>query len=134
MKVSAVGFLFQESIKTGKSTGENYTCIIHKIKPDGNYSRNIISSPIIKKSSLDTVSPETAQANVNKALIAITKNDDSEKFVGATIKDGIKETEVHSLVSDFLFAVRTKDAQGKNHFDIMGKDKTQKLLAENLYA
>ncbi len=134
MKVSAVGFLFQESIKTGKATGENYTCVIHKIKPDGNYSKNVISSPIIKTSSLDTVSPETAQANINKALMAITDNNESAKFVGATIKDGIKETEVHSLFSDKLFAVRTKDAYGKDHFDIMGKDNTQKLLAKNLYA
>ena len=134
MKVSAVGFLFRESVKNGTTTGENYTCVIHKIKPDGNYSRNIISSPIIKKSSIDTVSPQTARANVNKALIAITDKNASEKFVGATIKDGIKETEVHSLLSDKLFAVRTKDIYGENHFDIMGKDNTQKLLAKNLYA
>ena len=134
MNVSAVGFLFQESIRNGKVSGDNYTCIIHKIKPDGNYSKNIISSPIVETSSVETVSPEKAQENVSRALLAINSKDNPSKFIGATIKDGIKETEVHSLLFDKLFAVRTKDEFGKNHFDIMGKENTQKLLAKNLYA
>ena len=132
MRVAAVGFLFEEKVRQGNLQGNNYTCIIHKVKPDGNYSKNVISSPIIKQSEVQTVSPEEAQANINKALIAITQNDSSKKFVGATIKDGIKETEVHSMISDELFAVRTKDESGENHFSLMGKENTQKLLEENL--
>lgn len=133
MKVSVVGFLFQESVKTGQKKGDNYTCVIHKIRPDGNYSKNTISSPIIKSSTTETVTPDIAKANIAKAIIAINNENGNKKFVGATIKDGVKETEVHSLLSDMLFAVRTKDTEGKNHFDIMGRENTSKLLAQNLY-
>lgn len=133
MRVSAVGFLFQENINNGKIKGDNYTCIIHKLRPDGNYNKNIISSPLITKSTIETVSPEKAKANITQAIIAINNQNNNSKFIGATIKDGIKETEIHSLFSDKVFAVRTKDISGKDHFDILGKNKTQKLLAQNLY-
>ena len=132
MKVSAVGFLFQNSIKEKGLKGKNYTCIIHKITPEGNFNRNIISSPLIKKSSLEVVSPQVAQNDVLESLSTITNRSAKSKFIGATIKDGIKETEIHSLLSDKLFAVRTKDASGKNHFHIMGKGKTKSVLSKNL--
>jgi len=133
MKVSAVGFLFRKTIQKGNLKGDNYTCVIHKIKPDGNYSRNVITSPLVKSSKLDVISPKSARADILSSLSAITRKNEPSKFIGATIKDGIKETEVHSLISDKLFAVRTKDAAGKNHFRIMGKEKIKKLLSDNLY-
>ncbi len=133
MKVSAVGFLFQDKIKGNGLKGKNYTCIIHKVNPEGNYNKNVISSPIIKESSLEVVSPESAKADVLTSLFKITAKESPSKFVGATIKDGIKETEIHSLFSDKVFAVRTRDGIGRNHFHLMGKNKTQELLSRNLY-
>ena len=131
--VSAVGFLFQDQIKEKGLKGKNYTCVIHKVNPDGNFNRNIISSPLIKESSLEVVSPQTAQLDVLESLSVINDKKSPSKFIGATIKDGIKETEIHSLISDKLFAVRTRDEAGKNHFRISGKKKTQEVLSENLY-
>ncbi len=133
MKVSAVGFLFQDKIKGNGLKGKNYTCIIHKINSEGNYNKNIISSPIVKESSLEVVSPEAAKADVLSYLLSIKSKENPSKFVGATIKDGIKETEIHSLFSDKVFAVRTRDGLGRNHFRILGKNKTQELLSRNLY-
>ena len=133
MKVSAVGFLFQNNVKGNGSKGKNYTCIIHKVNPEGNYNRNIISSPIVQESRLDVVSPEIAKSDVLSSLFSITAKKSPSKFIGATIKDGIKETEIHSLVSDKVFAVRTRDGLGKNHFRVMGKGKTQEVLSKNLY-
>ncbi len=132
MKVSAVGFLFQKDVVSNGVKGKNYTCVIHKLNPEGNFSRNIISSPIIKNSHLDIVTPEKAQSDVLSALSEITKKGTHSKFVGATVKDGIKETEIHSIISDKLFAVRTKDESGKNHFRILGKGKTKAVLSKNL--
>ena len=132
MKVSAVGFLFQNDVKKNGLKGKNYTCVIHKITPEGNFNRNIISSPIIKESSLDVVTPKTAQDDVINALSAITNKNASSKFVGATVKDGIKETEIHSILSDKLYAVRTKDETGKNHFHILSKKGTKSVLSRNL--
>jgi hypothetical protein len=63
----------------------------------------------------------------------ITDKKADEKFVGATIKDGTKETEIHSILADDLFAVRTKDAEGRNHFRIANKADTKKILSKNLY-
>ncbi len=134
MKVSAVGFLFQDVIKGKKPLrGKNYTCIIHKINQDGGYNRNLISSPIIKINKLDIVSPDTAKADILSSLLRLESKNRSSKFKGATIKDGIKETEIHSILSDKLFAVRTRDELGKNHFSIMGKNGTKDLLSKNLY-
>ena len=132
MKVSAVGFLFQNNVKGSGLKGKNYTCIIHKATPDGQFNRNIISSPIIKESRLEVVSPEIAQDDVISSLNAITAKNPRNKFIGATVKNGIKETEIHSIFSDKLFAVRTKDEQGKNHFRILGKRKTKAVLSKNL--
>ena len=120
MKVSAVGFLFQDKIKGNGLKGKNYTCIIHKVNPEGNYNKNVISSPIVKESVLEVVSPESAKADVLTSLFRIKSKDTSSKFVGATIKDGIRETEIHSLLSDKIFAVRTRDSIGRNHFRILG--------------
>ncbi len=133
MKVSAVGFLFQNSVKGNGVKGKNYTCVIHKVNPDGNFNRNVISSPIIKKTSLDVVTPETAQNDILNSLCSITEKKSPSKFVGATIKDGVKETEIHSVLSDKLFAVRTRDENGRNHFRVLGKNKTQNVLSQNLY-
>lgn len=133
MKVSAVGFLFQDKIKGNGLKGKNYTCIIHKVNPEGNYNKNVISSPIVKESVFEVVSPESAKADVLTSLFRIKSKDTSSKFVGATIKDGIRETEIHSLLSDKIFAVRTRDSIGRNHFRILGKNKTQELLSRNLY-
>ncbi|MCD7779110.1 MAG: hypothetical protein LUH05_00350 [Candidatus Gastranaerophilales bacterium] len=133
MKVSAVGFLFQDKLKGNGLKGKNYTCVIHKANSEGNFNRNIISSPIVKQSSLEVVSPDTAKLDILSSLDSITDKNKNSKFIGATIKDGIKETEIHSLFSDKLFAVRTKDEFGKNHFNILGKNKTQKVLSNNLY-
>ena len=134
MKVSAVGFLFQDVIKGKKPLrGKNYTCIIHKINSDGEYSRNFISSPILKINQVDTVSQDTAKADILANLLRIDSKNRASKFKGATIKDGIKETEIHSIFSDKLFVVRTRDELGKNHFSIMGKNKTKNLLSKNLY-
>ncbi len=134
MKVSAVGFLFQNKIAgKGLKHGNNYTCIIHKINKNGDYNRNIITSPIIKTSVKDTVSPAIAKKDIMNSLSSITKKNSTDKFKGATIKDGIKETEIHSILFDKLFAVRTKNEAGKNHFAIMGKNKTKSLLSKNLY-
>lgn len=133
MKVSAVGFLFQNRIKSKDLSGYNYTCVIHKVNREGNYNRNLISSPLVKESRNDVVNPQTAKEDVINQLNSITEKRKGTKFIGATIKDGERETEVHSLVSDKLFAVRTRDDLGKNHFSIQGKNKTQKTLAKNLY-
>ena len=132
MKVSAVGFLFQKDIREKGLKGKNYTCIIHKITPEGKFNRSIISSPLIKESRLEVVSPQKAENDVLASLEAITSNNSKSKFIGATIKDGVKETEIHSLLSDKLFAVRTKDAKGDNHFRIMGKGHTKSILTKNL--
>lgn len=134
MKVSAVGFLFQDKIKgDGLLKGKNYTCVIHKANPNGGYSRNIIKSPIVKQNSLDFVSSEDAFYAVKESLSEVRGGKNSPKFIGATIKDGIKETEVHSILGDTLYAVRTKNEAGKNRFRILNGSDTQKLLAKNLY-
>ncbi len=133
MKVSAVGFLFQDKIKSKGLHGKNYTCIIHKVTSDGDYSRNFISSPLIKESRLDVIPPEIAKLDVVNSLQAITDKKTPSKFIGATIKDGVKETEIHSIFSDKLFAVRTRDDYGRNHFRILTKNKAQDVLAKNLY-
>ena len=133
MKVSAVGFLFQNKIKSNDLRGYNYTCVIHKVNQEGNYNRNLISSPIVKQTVNDIVTPQTAKEDVINNLNAITANRKGTKFVGATVKDGVKETEIHSILSDKLFAVRTRDDLGKNHFKILNQKQTQKTLAKNLY-
>lgn len=132
MKVSAVGFLFRNKVKEKNLSGKNYTCIIHKAAPNGNYCQKLISSPLINSNQTFFVSPETAEENVCKNLKAITAKEKNRKFIGATIKDGIKETEIHSLISDKIFAIRTKDEFGKNHFRLANKKNTQKLLSKNL--
>ena len=53
MKVSAVGFLFQNKIKSKDLRGYNYTCVIHKVNKEGNFNRNLISSPLVKESKND---------------------------------------------------------------------------------
>ena len=133
MKVSAVGFLFQKNIKTKELKGKNYTCIIHKVNPDGSFSRNRISSHLINESRLEIVSPVTARADVMRSLFTMSAKDSNAKFIGATIKDGVKETEVHSLFSDKLFAVRTRDEFGKDKLKLLGKNSTKELLKNNLY-
>lgn len=134
MRVSAVGFLFQEKLKgEGLSRPVNYLCTIHKVDKNGNISRNYITSPIVKQNITQMVSPEAAQADILSSVLKIQANNPQNKFKGATIKDGIKETEIHSLVSDKLYAVRTKDEFGKNHFHLMGKNKTKNLISKNLY-
>ncbi len=132
MRVSAVGFLFQNKIKTKDLKGNNYTCIIHKMVPNGRVSKNVISSPLIKESTLTTITPFQASDEIEDQLYSITDRKPGVKFVGATIKDGIKETEIHSIFSDKLFGVRTKDERGRNHFRVAGRKKTQKVLAHNL--
>ncbi len=132
MKVSAVGFLFQNQLKEKPLKGKNYTCVIHKLNSEGNFNRNIITSPIVRKSASDVVSPEIASFDVLNSLNSITNKDSNSKFIGATIKDGVKETEIHSLLSDKIFAVRTKDEFGKNSFRILGKNKTKDVLSRNL--
>lgn len=133
MKVSAVGFLFQNKIKSNDLRGYNYTCVIHKVNQEGNYNRNLISSPIVKQTVNDIVTPQTAKEDIINHLNAITAKRKGTKFVGATVKDGVKETEIHSILSDKLFAVRTRDDLGKNHFRILNQKQTQKTLAKNLY-
>ena len=130
---AVVGFLFQNKMKSKDLRGYNYTCVIHKVNQEGNYNRNLISSPLVKQSVNDIVTPQTAKEDVINHLNAITAKRKGTKFIGATIKDGVKETEIHSLLSDKLFAVRTRDDLGKNHFKILGQRPTQKLLAKNLY-
>ena len=133
MKVSAVGFLFQKNIKTKDLKGKNYTCIIHKVNPDGSFNRNRISSPLINESRLEVVSPLTARSDVQRSLFTMSAKDSNDKFIGATIKDGVKETEVHSIFSDKLFAVRTRDEFGKDKLRLLGKNSTRDLLKNNLY-
>ncbi len=134
MNVSAVGFLFQDAIETkGLLKGKNYTCIIHKINPNGGVNRNIIKSPIIKQNTIEQISPIAAYVDLVNSLAYISSDKTPSKFIGATIKDGIKETEIHSFLFNKLYAVRTKDAEGKNHFKIMTKANTSKLLANNLH-
>lgn len=132
MKVSAVGFLFQKNIKTKGLKGKNYTCIIHKVNPDGTFNRNKISSPIINESRLEVISPRMAQSDVIRSLGIMSDKKNPSKFIGATIKDGIKETEIHSLLSDKLFAVRTRDEFGKDKLRLLGKNSTKDLLTNNL--
>lgn len=134
MRVSAVGFLFQERVNVkGRGRPVNYVCTIHKMDQNGQISRNYITSPVIKENRTDIVSADMAQADILSSLFKINAKNSPEKFKGATIKEGIKETEVHSLISDKLFAVRTRDEFGKNHFRLMGKNKIQELLSRNLY-
>ena len=74
MRVSAVGFLFQENLKGKKpSRGKNYTCIIHKVNQDGQYNRNIISSPVIKFEKQEVISPETAKSDILSSLLKLEK-------------------------------------------------------------
>lgn len=133
MKVSAVGFLFQNSLKKSPLKGKNYTCIIHKADGEGNFIRNLTSSPIIKTNKSDTVTLKEAKSDILKAFNSISKKKSDNKFIGAAIKDGNKETEIHSLISDRLFAVRTKDEAGKNHFRILNQKHTKDVIAKNLY-
>ena len=133
MKVSAVGFLFQKNIKTKGLKGKNYTCIIHKVNPDGSFNRNRISSPLINESRLEVVSPLTARSDIQRSLFTMSAKDSNSKFIGATIKDGVKETEVHSIFSDKLFAVRIRDEFGKDRLRLLGKNSTKNLLKNNLY-
>ena len=53
MKVAAVGFLFQNKVKG--MPGNNYTCIIHKVNEDGDYNKDVISSPLVNKKYKDVV-------------------------------------------------------------------------------
>ncbi len=131
MKVAAVGFLFQNKVKG--MPGNNYTCIIHKVNEDGDYNKDVISSPLVNKKYKDVVTPEIAKEEITQQLKGISSKKSGYKFIGATIKDGIKETEIHSLLSDKLFAVRTKNDKGKNKFTIEGKDSVRRTLARNLY-
>ena len=134
MKVSAVGFLFEEKIKSkGLLKGKNYICTIHKVNPSGKVNRSYISSPVIKTNITDVVSQETANNDILKSLLKIGAKNSNSKFKGATVKEGIKETEIHAMLSDKLFAVRTRDEMGKNHFRILGKNKTKNVLSKNLY-
>lgn len=134
MEVSAVGFLFQQKIKGKRPLrGKNYTCIIHKINPDGNYNRNLISAPIKNENSKLLVPKAAARGEFYDYVFNIGNKTTNGKFKGATIKDGKKETEIHSLFSDKLFAVRTKDEFGKNHFGIKSQKKVKSLLSKNLY-
>ncbi len=132
MKVSAVGFLFQNKVKTKGLKGNNYTCIVHKRTPNGNYTRNVVRSPLIKENTLNLISPKNARTEIIDQLNSITENKKDNKFIGATIKDGVKETEIHSIFADRLFAIRTKDDLGKNHIRISGRKNTQKILSHNL--
>ena len=135
MKISAVGFLFKETIKKGKLKGDNYTYMVHKIRPDGNFSQKyIISSPVFQNSKIETVTPKTAAANILNALKKIRNADGNSKFTGAAIKEGAKETYIHSLISDKLFGIRTKGADGKTHYGIIGRDKARRMLEKKLLA
>ena len=133
MKVSAVGFLFQKNIKSDGLKGKNYTCIIHKVNPDGSFNRSRISSPLIKESRVEVISPSMARSDIMRNLFTISAKDSNSKFIGATIKDGVKETEIHSIFSDKLFAVRTRDEFGKDKLRLLGKNSTKELLKHNLY-
>jgi len=133
MKVSAVGFLFQNDLKDKSLKGKNYTCVIHKKDGQGNYTRNLTSSPLVKTTRIDVVTPRTAELDVLGSLAAISDENSDDKFIGAAIKDGKKETEIHSLISDKIYAVRTKDANGKNRFQVLNKEQTKGVIAHNLY-
>ena len=134
MRVSAVGFLFQEKVQgKGLRHPVNYVCTIHKVDEDGNINRNYISSPVIKENITEVVSPDVAKFDILNSIYKIEKKGSGSKFKGATIKEGIKETEIHSIFSDKLFAVRVRDELGKNHFRFMGKNKVRNILAKNLY-
>jgi hypothetical protein len=128
MSISAVGFLFENKGFKKK----NYTCSIHTVLPDGGYSRNMIYSPDSNKSNLSFISNVEGRLDIINSINKIKDNPVGDKFIGATVKDGIKETEIHSLLSDKLYAVRTKDIDGKNKLRVLGKDKTQEVLAKNL--
>ena len=128
MKVSAVGFLFQNKTKGRLFPHKEYTCIIHKERPDGYYTRNVTDSN--NNSIITTISPELAEEEISKQLKVLTN---PPKFIGATIKSGKEETEVQSFLSDKLFWVRTKDENGKNRLRICTPKSTQKILAKNLY-
>ena len=128
MSISAVGFLFENKGLKNK----HYTCSIHKVLPEGGYSRNMIYSPDTKKSNLSFISDVEARLDIINAVNKIKNNPAGDKFIGATVKDGIKETEIHAVLSDKLFAVRTKNEEGRNKLRILNKDKTQQVLAKNL--
>lgn len=128
MKVSAVGFLFENKNKGHFFPKKEYTCIIHKERPDGLYTKNVIGSD--NKSVVKIISPESARADIVSQVKSVTE---PPKFVGATVKDGIKETEIQSLFSDKLFWVRTKDEYGKGHLKVCTPAATQKILSKNLH-
>ena len=130
MSISAVGFLFENKGFKKK----NYTCSIHKVLPEGGYSRNIIYSPDSKKSNLSLISNVEARLDIMNSINKIKHSPAGDKFIGATVKDGVKETEIHSLLSDKLYAVRTKNEYGQNKLRLLNKDKTQQVLAQNLSA
>ena len=130
MSISAVGFLFENKGFKNK----NYVCSIHKVLPEGGYSRNLIYSPDSKKSNLSIISDVEARLDIINSINKIKNNPTGDKFIGATVKDGVKETEIHAIFSDALYAVRTKNEEGKNKLRILNLDKTQKVLAKNLSA
>lgn len=130
MSISAVGFLFENKGLKNKQ----YKCSIHKVLPEGGYSRNLIYSPDSRKSNLSLISDVEARLDIINAVNKIKSNPTGDKFIGATVKDGVKETEIHSILSDKLYAVRTKNEEGKNKLQLLGKDKTQQVLAKNLSA
>lgn len=131
MSISAVGFLFRDNSSVTPFGDKNYTCVIHKKAYDGSFKKDTIISPVNKSENIEYVSPAVMKYDVFESVSAITDSKDS-KFVGAAIKDGNKETEIHSLLSDKIFAVRTKDETGKNKFRLLGQKGTQKVLENNL--
>lgn len=128
MAVSAVGFLFLDKLSKNK----DYTCVIHKLKPNGSYNRKIITSPLAKNVKFDVVSSEVAKSDMLNSLYKMKINKPSSKFVGATLKDGICETEISSLISDKLFRVKIKDVNGHERVKLSGKNAIQKLLNQKL--
>ena len=70
-------------IKTKGLKGKNYTCVIHKVNPDGSFNRNRISSPLINESRLEVVSPTTARSDVMRSLFTLSSKDSNAKFIGA---------------------------------------------------
>ena len=65
MKVSAVGFLFQNKSKGRLFPHKEYLCIIHKERPDGFYTRNVTDSN--NNSVITTISPELAEEEISNS-------------------------------------------------------------------
>lgn len=132
MSISAVGFLFEVNAKKNPIHKRNYLCTLHKLSRDGRYSKEIINTSQSTPAVKSVMSSDEFKSELRKTVASVCDKHSPDKFTGAAIKDELKETEIHSFFSDKLYAVRTKDNNGKIKFNILSGKKTKQILSECL--